>query len=104
MRGTEFVDDRSPARRLVAERAPTDAPFEFIHQLARKAVRENRKGAIEDQPCQLPMPGHRVLSWRRFSHPAKRADGRRFAFEAIDSRDIREAEPAKVRHGERDAS
>ena len=65
-----------PEARLVAERRAADAAFELGDQLGGKAVREDGKRPVEDQPHQLPVPGHRILARRRLRHPAEGAERR----------------------------
>src|SRR5580765_3618801 len=70
---TELVDDRGTACGLVGKRAATNSPLEPVDQLPGKAIRKNRKSALEHQARQLPMSRYRVLAGRCLSHAAKRA-------------------------------
>ena len=95
--GPELVDDRGARGRLVPERVAPDALLEWRHHVRRKAVRKDRKRTIEDEPHQLPVPGHRVLARRRFGHPSERRARRRLGLNAVDKRQSSQSETAESR-------
>ncbi len=97
---SQLVDDGGARRCLVAERATPDARFEGRHDVGRETVGEHRKRTIEHEPHQLPVPGHRVLPWRRLGHPSECRAGRRFRLHAVDKRDAPEAETAECREAQ----
>ena len=61
----QFLDDLGSGRRAIAERAAPDAALELLHDLGRKAVREQRKWFRKMDAHHFPMPGGGVFARRR---------------------------------------
>ena len=59
--GSEFVDDRCPGGRDVAQDAASRQPGELREHVRREAAREHRERTIEDDTHHLPVAGDRVL-------------------------------------------
>ena len=58
----ELLDDFGAGGGEIAERAAADAALEFVHDLAREAVREKRERLVEMDAGHLPMTRRRVFA------------------------------------------
>src|SRR5215471_13953673 len=75
----------------------SDAFFEFVHQLARETVREERKRFVEMNADHLPVTRRRVLARRRQSRFSVRRERSIRSRQPRERLDIRQSKLAQVR-------
>src|SRR5581483_2590901 len=91
----QFLDDLSTGSGAIAERAASDARFEFAHQFGRKAVWEEREWLRQVNPGHLPMTRGGVFAGRRKRAFAVGGRGPLYRPDAFERLQIAQA---KLRH------